>query len=128
MRILLCGLIFLLLSGCANLIPTQEPSYGLVGSSERKILACMGRPQGRFTVGATQVWQYNSGGVILGSADVRAKTGKGRAAPVASPPYCIVNIAMRNKAVQSVDYRDLSGAPLEDEHCAPAIKACLSRK
>jgi hypothetical protein len=128
MRILLRGLMLSLLSGCANLIPTQEPSYGLVGLSEQKILACMGRPQGRFTVGATQVWQYNSGGVILGSADVRAKTAKGRAAPIASPPYCIVNIAMRNKAVQSVDYRDLSGTALEDEHCAPAIKACLSRK
>lgn len=130
----------LLLSACSgsgqNLIQLQDSRNRLVGLSDEKILACMGRPQGRFTYGSTEVWQYNSNagreaGGGLANAPAHGATPMGAGAPVsASTPaagarYCVVNIAMSNKAVQSVNYSGLSGAAPEAEQCATAVKGCL---
>lgn len=132
MRVLLV-LWAVILGGCSggqNLIQAQDARRQLVGMSEEKILSCMGRPQGRFAFGATEVWQYNSGvgrepakGTSNSQAYNAAAMGAG--APVPSTRYCVVNIAMSNKAVQSVYYSGLSGAAPEDEQCAAALKACL---
>jgi len=97
--------------------------------TEDRILACMGRPQGRFTFSGTEVWQYNSG--VARDPAKGASNAYGTAAmaagapPVGSGRYCVINIAMSNKAVQSVYYSGLSGAAPEDELCAAALKGCL---
>jgi hypothetical protein len=117
----------LVLAGCAgqNLIQLQDARQQLVGFSEEKVLACMGRPHGRFTFSGTEVLQYNSG-VGREQANGAAKTqAMGAGAPVRSTRYCIVNIAMSNKVVQSVSYSGLTGVLPEDEQCASALKACL---
>jgi hypothetical protein len=49
----------------------------------------------------------------------------GAGAPVASGGYCIVNIAMSNRTVQSVSYSGLTGVLPQDEQCASAMKACV---
>jgi hypothetical protein len=130
----------LMLSGCSgsgqNLIQLQDSRNRLVGLSDEKILACMGRPQGRFTYGSTEVWQYNSnaarepaGGAAStpahGATPMAAGGPAATSAPAAGARYCVVNVAMSNKAVQSVNYSGLSGAAPEAEQCATAVKGCL---
>jgi len=121
-------LMTMMLAGCAgqNLIQSQDARHQLVGFSEEKILACMGRPQGRFTFANTEVWQYNSGTGRGGQSSATGGTqAMGAGAPVKDTRYCVVNIAMSNKAVQSVSYTGLTGVLPEDEQCASAIKKCL---
>jgi hypothetical protein len=121
-------LLTMVLAGCAgqNLIQSQDARHQLVGFSEEKVLACMGRPQGRFTYGSTEVWQYNSGAGRRGQQSASGSSqAMGAGGPVKGTRYCVVNIAMSNKAVQSVSYSGLTGVLPEDEECASAIKACL---
>jgi hypothetical protein len=121
-------LVALVLAGCAgqNLILSQDARQQLVGFSEEKILACMGQPQGRFTFAGTEVWQYNSGVGRRGQSSATAgNTAMGAGAPVKASRYCVVNIAMSNRVVQSVSYTGLTGVLPEDEQCASAIKKCL---
>ena len=129
MRVSLAVLTLWMLAGCSgqNLIHAHDVREELVGLSDEKILACMGRPQGRFHFRGTEVWQYNSGGLLVGTANVQPKKPMGTGASVASPRYCIVNIAMSNKAVRSVSYIGMTGLPLQDEHCVSAVKACLQQ-
>jgi len=115
-----------LLAGCAgqNIIQLQDARYQLVGASEEKITTCMGRPHGRFSFNGTEVWQYNSG--VGREQPGTAKTqAMGAGAPIRGTRYCVVNIAMTNKVVQSVTYSGLTGVLPEDEQCASALKACL---
>ncbi len=119
----------LILTGCSgqSLIELQDARRQLVGFSDEKILACMGQPQGRFTFGNTEVWQYNSRGQAAGAGNTQARgsSAMGAGAPVASGGYCIVNIAMSNRTVQSVSYSGLTGVLPQDEQCASAMKACV---
>ena len=115
-------------SGNQNLIQAQDARRQLVGMGEDKILACMGRPQGRFTFSGTEVWQYNSGVArdpAKGAANAYSTAAMAAGAPVEGTRYCVVNISMSNKTVQSVYYSGLSGAAPEDELCASALKPCL---
>jgi hypothetical protein len=116
-----------MLAGCAgqNLIQLQDSRRQLVGFSDEKILACMGKPQGRFTFNGTEVWQYNSNVGREPAGDAASAKAMGAGAPVKGKRYCIVNIAMSNRAVQSVSYTGLTGVLPEDEQCASAVKACL---
>ncbi len=117
----------LMLAGCSgqDLIQLQDARRQLVGSSDEKILACMGPPHGRFTFGSTEVWQYNSGiGREQASGTGKTQT-MGAHVPAASTRYCVVNIAMSNKAVQYVNYSGLTGVLPQDEQCASAVRACL---
>src|SRR3990172_3176391 len=119
----------LILTGCSgqSLIELQDARRQLVGFSDEKILACMGQPQGRFTFGNTEVWQYNSRGQAAGAGNPQARgtSAMGAGAAVASGGYCIVNIAMSNRTVQSVNYSGLTGVLPQDQQCASAVKACL---
>jgi hypothetical protein len=132
MRALLI-LSILMLAGCSgsgsgqNLILAQDSRQQLVGLSDDKILACMGRPQGRFTFGGTEVWQYNSRGQAAGTANSQARDSSAMSAgaPLASGGYCVVNIAMSNREVQSVSYSGLTGVLPQEEQCASAVRACL---
>jgi hypothetical protein len=120
-------LMTLTLAGCAgqSLIQLQDARQQLVGFSEEKILACMGRPQGRFSFSGTEVWQYNSGIGRGASSETNSTRAMGAGAPVKGTRYCVVNIAMSNKAVQSVSYTGLTGVLPEDEQCASAVRKCL---
>jgi hypothetical protein len=121
----------LMVAGCStsgqNLIIAQDSRHQLIGLSADKITACMGKPQGRFTYGSTEVWQYNSRGPNSGAANAQAPSNNamGAGAPVANGGYCVVNIAMSNREVQSVSYSGLTGVLPQDEQCASAVKACL---
>ena len=121
-------LLALMLAGCSgsgqNLIQAQDARNQLVGLSDEKILACMGKPQGRFTYGSTEVWQYNSS-AATGQAHDKPAMGAGASTP--STRYCVVNIAMSNRAVQSVNYSGLTGVLPQDEQCASAVRACLTQ-
>jgi hypothetical protein len=130
MRVLF-ALPVLLLAACSggqNLIQAQDARRQLVGMGEDKILACMGRPQGRFTFSGTEVWQYNSNVArdpAKGTSNTYGTAAMAAGAPVGEARYCVVNIAMGNKTVQSVNYSGISGATPEDELCAAALKGCL---
>ena len=121
----------LMVAGCStsgqNLILAQDSRHLLIGLSADKITACMGKPQGRFTYGSTEVWQYNSKGQNPGAANAQAPGNNpmSAGAPVANGGYCVVNIAMSNREVQSVSYSGLTGVLPQDEQCASAVKACL---
>ena len=123
----------LMVAGCSssgqNLILAQDSRHLLVGLSADKITACMGRPQGRFTYGSTEVWQYNSRGQNAGAANPQAPANSpmSAGAPIVNGGYCVVNIAMSNREVQSVTYSGLTGVLPQDEQCASAVKACLSQ-
>jgi hypothetical protein len=122
-----CTLLSLTLAGCAgqNLIQLQDSKRQLVGFSDEKILACMGKPQGRFTFNGIEVWQYNSNVGREPAGEAANPQAMSAGAPVKGKRYCIVNIAMNNRAVQSVSYTGLTGVLPEDEQCASAVKACL---
>lgn len=123
----------IVLGGCSmqRAMQAQDAKKQLVGMTGEKIFTCMGPPHSRSTMGAVEVWQYNSGN---GQVDVTGSTTGnmiGQTALVsrtatASTRFCTVNLAMKDGAVQSVNYSGPTGGALtEGEQCAFAVRACL---
>jgi hypothetical protein len=123
----------LLIGGCSvqRALQAQDAKKQLVGMTGEKIFTCMGPPHSRSAMGAVEVWQYNSGN---GQVDVTGSTTGnmiGQTALVsrtatASTRFCTVNLAMKDGAVQSVNYTGPTGGALtEGEQCAFAVRACL---
>lgn len=126
-------LISVALGGCAiqRSLQAQDAQKQLVGMSDEKIMTCMGPPNVRSAVGQTEVWQYGSGD---GSTTAHASANNWGGGLVtgsvsSSSRYCMINIAMRDHAVQSVSYSGPTGGLLTDgEQCAFATRACLGNR
>jgi hypothetical protein len=125
-------LVLLAFCGCAiqRALEAQDAKEQLVGMSDEKILACMGPPHNRSAVGGTEVWQYGSGDnstTAVGNANAWGG-GMVTASVSTSSRYCMINIAMANHVVRSVNYSGPTGGLVtEGEQCAFAVKACLSQ-
>lgn len=93
----------------------------MVGLSKEQVLACMGPPANQGTVGATEVWSYNSG-----NGFAAASYGNGLA--VSSSRHCTVNVTMTNGYVSAVNYLGPTGGLLSaNEQCAFAVAACVKK-
>jgi hypothetical protein len=126
-------LLSLLFAGCAiqRSLQAQDAKKQLVGMSDEEILACMGPPHVRSSLGNTVVWQYKSGNGYSANSGIASANLYGNSALVTGSAittrrFCTVNIVMANRAVQSVNYIGPTGGILtEGEQCAFAIRACL---
>lgn len=122
--------ISLALAGCAiqRSLQAQDAQKQLVGMTDEKIMTCMGPPHSRSAAGATEVWQYGSGDGTT-SAHANANNWGGgivTGSVTSSSRYCMINIAMREHVVQSVNYSGPTGGILTGgEQCAFAMQACL---
>ena len=110
------GLTAVMLSACSiqRAQEASEAQASMVGMQKERVLACMGAPAHNATVGATEVWTYNSGGVH-GDPDngIPAR-------------YCKVDIVMSDDRVSRVNYSGPTGGLLsKGEQCAYAVDNCL---
>ena len=128
---LLLVLVLLPLTGCAiqRSLQAQDAKQQLIGMPAEKIFTCMGPPHGRSTLGQTEIWQYNSGdGRVQTGAVVSGGGGIVTGSAVTTTRFCTVNIAMKDRVVQSVSYVGPTGGLLtEGEQCAFVVRACLSQ-
>ena len=84
-----------LLAACAvqRAETARSAKERMIGSSEKKVLACMGPPANQMTVGGTEVWAYASGnGQTIGSAFASGGSGFASGFGVTQQLFCKVDI------------------------------------
>jgi outer membrane protein assembly factor BamE (lipoprotein component of BamABCDE complex) len=97
----------------------QVAQSRLVGMSAERVLACMGPPLNKATLGQTEVWSYGSG-------NNRTAVSYGNGVAVGTQRFCTVNVVMTGGRVSAVNYSGPTGGLLSrDEQCAFAIENCL---
>jgi hypothetical protein len=98
----------------------------MMGASKDQVLACMGQPANKSTVGTAEVWSYNS---TSGSVEPFETGGEQSLAPTArrpSPTVCTVNITLVGGRVSKLSYAGPDGeAVAASQHCAYALESCL---
>jgi hypothetical protein len=107
----------------------QIAQRGMIGLSKKHILACMGRPAHRVSIGSTDVWTYPVGQVDVEGGPL-ASGVNGMASGLGGPAdaTCSVEIVMTNGAVSQVAYSAPDGGPLMlGERCLFAASACVRR-
>jgi hypothetical protein len=129
--IFIVGLAYLL-AGCAaqraeiaHLAQTK-----MVGLTKEQVLGCMGPPQNKAAEGATEVWSYKSGGETRSTSSTMNLGGalSIETDGATQQRYCIVNVAMANGNVSSVNYSGPNGdAFTAGEQCAYAIQNCVPK-
>jgi hypothetical protein len=110
------------LAGCGLEKPeTDQIAQGdMIGLSNKKILACMGRPARRRIVGSTEIWTFPVGAVET--------EGQGFAT-FGYPRHsaCDVIVILTAGRVSQIAYQARAGAPLDlGEHCRFAAQNCLT--
>jgi hypothetical protein len=119
MKLIVAGAAALvLLNGCA--VQRAEVAHNaqvqMVGLSKEKVLACMGVPANKMTVGATEVWAYSSGnGETVGSVFGSGGNGFFSCLGVSTQRFCNVSIVMTNDVVSHVNY-----SVRQADFCLPA--------
>jgi hypothetical protein len=98
----------------------------MVGLPKERVLACMGVPANKMTVGETEVWAYNSGnGQTEGSVFASGGNGFASGFGVTTQRFCNVSIVMTKEVVSQVNYSGPTGGPLTaGEQCAFAVQNC----
>ncbi|MGO9742121.1 MAG: hypothetical protein ACLPN5_11530 [Roseiarcus sp.] len=118
-----------LLGGCAiqRAETARSAKEQMIGLSDEKVLACMGPPADRMTVGQTEVWSYQSGnGQTVGSVFASGGNGFASGFGVTEQRFCKVNIVMSKNAVSEVNYSGPTGGLLtQGEQCAFAVQNCV---
>lgn len=100
----------------------------MVGMPKEEVLACMGMPQRRGTVGATEVWSYHSSSGEYASTGLKDKVGSNLTFSSTQGEHlsCTVNVVMVNNAVKAVRYYGPRGGLFTpDEQCGFAIEHCV---
>jgi hypothetical protein len=98
--------------------PDQVAQAKMIGLSKAKIRACLGPPDWRKSVSATEIWSYGFGATQIEGQGF-ATSGNPR------HPRCRVNIVMTNGVVSQVNYAGLAGDSLDlGERCAFPVAAC----
>jgi hypothetical protein len=137
MRLLISFVCIAVLCGCASIQRSQlaqDAKQRLVGMRDEQVLACMGPPHNRSAIGATEVWQYQSGNGHVDVNRVASVSGSygmatGSSSAVASQRLCTINIAMTNQQVQSVTYLGPTGGLMTaGEQCAFALQGCVGKQ
>lgn len=117
-----------LLCGCAiqRAEVARNAQVQMIGLPKEKVLACMGVPANKMTVGTTEVWQYQSGngqreGAVTLSGDGNFASG----VAISTERFCNINIVMANGTVSQVNYSGPTGGLLSaGEQCAYAVQNC----
>ena len=109
-----------LLTGCGPPETDQIAQRSLIGVSEKKLLACWGRPSRRETVGLEQIWTYPIGRSVT----------EGWIPGQLPPPgdRCDVKVVIDRYGVSQVFYRTIEGRPLPlGQSCQYPVEACTAR-
>jgi hypothetical protein len=83
----------------------DDPREAMIGMSQDRVIACIGKPPSRSINGATEIWRYDAA-----TSDARR---------------CTVQIAIKGKLVSNVKYL-VVGDQHQQELCFVAIAACAS--
>jgi len=111
----------------------SDAQVAMVGMPREQVLACMGAPANRVTVGDTEVWTYNSGNGrtdTLGVANAWGGWGSavGVGTSTSTSRYCKVSIVMNGDRVTRVNYTGPTGGLFtEGEQCAFAVQNCTQQ-
>lgn len=103
----------------------QIAQQKMIGLTRRHIRLCMGWPDRRAAIGATDIWTYRSGraevpGLFLASGV------NGMASWFFHDPECAVVIIMTNARVSQITYTAPNGGPLPlGELCDFAVENCV---
>ena len=98
-----------------------EAQARMIGMPKEQLLACMGPPARKETVGATEVWSYDSG-------DNATASGYGNGFAFSSTRHCTVNVTMNGGAVAVMNYLGPAGGLFSpNEQCAFAVATCIGR-
>lgn len=143
-----------IVSGCAQMERAKVAAKAktqMVGMSNEQVLACMGAPDRKASVGATTVWTYESGGdlrvastggtnhVITRSRNHNRgrnnnRNGNNRhsnwsfGSVTTTSEYmsCTVNVTMRNDRVSRINYLGRTGVGrTADEQCGFVLQHCV---
>lgn len=87
----------------------------MIGMTKERVLACMGAPPQKASVGETEVWSYPSGGDTT-------NFGFPGILSYSLHRYCIVSIVMTDERVTVVNY---TGRTSQGEQCAFAVRNCV---
>jgi len=100
----------------------------MIGLSKKKILACMGAPARRLTIGSTEVWTYSSG--YLRTEGPAWAIGLNLGAPPFGPSGpCNVKLVMTNSRVSQVTYSAADGGGLPPgQQCIFAVENCVTAR
>jgi hypothetical protein len=112
-----------ILSACAmqRAEVANDAQNKMLGLAKEQVLACMGPPVNKATVGATEVWSYDSGNGFTASS-----YGNGFAS--SSTRHCTVNVTMTNGTVSALNYMGPTGGLLSpNEQCAYAVANCVAK-
>lgn len=126
---LTAGLVVFTAAACAlqRADTARQAQSQLVGMSSEQVLACMGIPANRATLGETEVWEYGSGNgqqtlAAAGNANGNFATASG----VARQRFCKIDLVMRGGLVQTVNYSGPTGGLItQGEQCAYAVQNCV---
>jgi hypothetical protein len=128
MRWLIAFIAAAALAGCAvqRAETARKAQVDMIGLAKERVLACMGVPANKMTVGETEVWAYNSGnGQTEGSVFASGGSGFASGFGVTTQRFCNVSIVMTKDSVSQVNYSGPTGGLLtEGEQCAFAVKNC----
>lgn len=121
---------FLALVGCVGEGPEvdQLAQRGMIGLPKRNVLACLGNPAKRVSIGSTDIWTYPIGDLRVESPfPAPALDMASSAAPGAATGACNVNVVMTNSVVSQVVYHSADGGPLPlGRQCLFAVRNCTA--
>jgi hypothetical protein len=118
--------LLLALAGCEERPEVDQiAQQSMIGLSKKKILACMGAPAKRVTIGSTEVWTYSSG--YLRTEGPAWAIGLNLGAPPFGPSGpCNVKVVMTNSRVSQVTYSAADGGGLPPgRQCIFAVENCM---
>jgi hypothetical protein len=124
LAVLLCAA----LSGCilVNQQTATTAKTALVGKSRSAILACLGAPDQVFSDGGTEYLSYYGAGNVRSHGNVFVNSSGGFYSGSSRQAKCIVNFAVRDGRVASVNYRSSGGAiTAPDEACGIVVHGCM---
>jgi hypothetical protein len=97
----------------------------MIGLSKKMLLACMGAPAKRVTIGSTEIWTYPSGYLWTEGPAWAIGLNLG-APPFGTRGPCDVKVVMTNSRVSQVTYSAADGGDLPlGQQCIFAVEECV---
>ena len=126
------GLTAAILGGCGEFQRADDAGHAksdMIGLGKEKVLACMGIPKHKQTVGSTEVWAYDSTDHSSSTIGDAPKSAAGTAwYSMSEKSSCTVSVVMTNDRVSAVHYNGATGGLLApDEQCGYAVANCVTQ-
>ncbi len=103
----------------------QIAQQRMIGLSRQHVRACMGAPDRRARIGATEIWTYQSGSAVVDGLFLSPGVN-GTASWFAHDPHCAVIVIMTNAAVSQIAYSAPDGGLLPlGEQGSFAVENCV---